>query len=150
MVGCSHFKIQGILYMSKSINYNKQIKQYNLEMGKVVFFENYLIIEVAEGISFDYEKAKKLSELTNLHFQDRSFGYISNRVNSYSLEPIDYTRIKEVFPNLSVFAVVTYNKSQETSVKIENMFYQEGIVSFDNLKKAIKWVEKKLDNQTDI
>lgn len=132
--------------MPKSINYNKQIKQYNLEMGKVVFFKNYLVIEVAEGISFDYEKAKKLSELTNFHFEDRPFGYISNRVNSYSLEPIDYTRIKEVFPNIVAFAAVTYSKSQKTSVKIENMFYQEGIVSFDSLEKAIKWVEKELNN----
>ena len=132
--------------MSKSINGNKQVKQYDLEMGKVVFFKNYLIIEVAEGTSFDYEKAKELSKLTNRHFGNRPFGYISNRIHSYSLEPIDYTRIKEVFPNITAFAAVIYSKSQKTSVKIENMFYQEGIVSFNNLDKAIKWMEKKLDN----
>ncbi|AXT59691.1 hypothetical protein D1816_04740 [Aquimarina sp. AD10] len=120
------------------------IKTYDLEMGKVIFYKNFLVIEVAEGICFDYDKAEKLSKLTNLHFEDRPFGYISHRVNSYSTEPTDYLRIKEVFPNLKVFTVVIYNRFQETSVRIENMFYQDGILTFENLEKAKTWVMKQL------
>ncbi len=131
--------------MSDPIKNDKLIKQYDLELGKVFFYKNYLIIEVAEGICFDYEKAKTLSLLTNLHFGDRSFGYISHRINSYSLEATDYMKIKDVLPNIKAFAAVTYNESQKASIRIENMFYQEGIVSFENIEEAIKWITEKLE-----
>ncbi|PKV51247.1 hypothetical protein ATE84_3321 [Aquimarina sp. MAR_2010_214] len=134
--------------MSRPIKKDKIIKQYDLEMGKVFFYENYLIIEVAEGVCFDYEKAEVLSLLTNLHFGDRSFGYVSHRVNSYSLEAIDYMKIQDVFPNMKAFAAVTYNELQKTSIRIENMFHQDGIVSFDNIEEAIKWVTEKLENDS--
>ncbi len=120
------------------------VKAYNLDLGKVIFYKNYLVIEVAEGISFNHEKAKKLSVLTNLHFGNAPFGYISHRINSYSLEATDYMKIKEVFPNLSAFAVVVYNKLQETSVRIENMFFEDGIMKFDKLEDAKAWILEKL------
>ncbi|MBG6129658.1 putative ubiquitin-like protein YukD [Aquimarina sp. EL_43] len=134
--------------MSNPIKNDKLIKQYDLELGKVFFYVNYLIIEVAEGVCFDYEKAKTLSLLTNLHFGNRSFGYISHRINSYSLEATDYMKIKDVFPNIKAFAAVTYNETQKTSIRIENMFYQEGIVSFENIEEAIRWVTEQLKNDS--
>ncbi|WP_109300861.1 hypothetical protein [Aquimarina sp. AU474] len=126
------------------MNVEDVVKSYDLDIGKVIFYKNYLVIEVAEGISFNHEKATKLSVLTNLHFGDLPFGYISHRVNSYSLEATDYMRIKEVFPNLTAFAVVVYNKFQETSVRIENMFFEDGIMTFDNLDYAKAWIAEKL------
>ncbi|MEW7292950.1 hypothetical protein [Aquimarina sp. 2304DJ70-9] len=130
--------------MSKPTNKEGLIKSYHLDMGKVSFYKNYLIIEVAEGTSFNHEKAKQLSELTNLHFGDSAFGYISNRVNSYSLEPLDYLKIKEVFPNIKAFAVVIYNNLQKTSVSIENIFYYDNIVSFERIEDAKNWMNEQL------
>ncbi|WP_062055610.1 hypothetical protein [Aquimarina longa] len=134
--------------MLQPIKNNQVIKQYDLEIGKIVFYKNYLIIEVAEGICFDYEKAKQISRLTDLHYKNHSFGYISNRVNSYSLEPIDYMRIKNIFPNMIAFAAVIYNKSQKASIRIENMFYQDGIASFESLEEAVKWIVLQLENKS--
>ncbi len=131
--------------MPKSIEEEEIIKTYDLEMGKVIFYENYLVIEVAEGICFGYEKAKELSILTNLHFENRPFGYISNRINSYSIEPTDYMRIKDVFPNLKAFAAVVYNRVQQTSVNIENMFLQNGITTFQDLETAQTWIKAELE-----
>ncbi len=126
------------------MNKENAIKEYNLEVGKVTFYDNYLIIEVAEGVSFDYQKAKELSRLTNLHFEGRPFGYISHRINSYSIEATDYTKIKEVFPNLEAFAVVVFNRVQESSVRIENMFFEDGIMTFDDLVTAEAWIREQL------
>ncbi|MCK8520217.1 hypothetical protein M0D21_01490 [Aquimarina sp. D1M17] len=122
------------------------IKEYILGFGKVVFYKNYLIIEVAEGASFNHEKGKELSVLTNRHFGNRPFGYISNRVNSYSLEPADYIRIKEVFPNLKAFAVVVHNKLQEECVTIENMFFHQEIITFSKLENAKSWMKEYLSS----
>ncbi|MBQ4819382.1 STAS/SEC14 domain-containing protein [Aquimarina sp. MMG016] len=130
--------------MPNPINEEDVVKVYNLEMGKVIFHKDYMIIEVAEGFCFSHEKAKELSVFTNLHFGDRSFGYISHRVNSYSVKPIDYRKIKDVFPNMEAFAVVTYNELQKESVKIENIFFYEDIKMFDQLDDAVNWVKKRL------
>ncbi|MDY8135854.1 hypothetical protein [Aquimarina sp. 2201CG5-10] len=130
--------------MAKSLKEEDVVHEYELNTGKVFFYKDYLIIEVAEGVCFNHEKAKELSKLTNLHFKDRPFGYISNRINSYSVEPTDYIKIKEVFPNIKAFAIVTYNDFQKTSVRIENMFFQGDIVSFDNLENAVDWVKEQI------
>ncbi|GAA4277379.1 STAS/SEC14 domain-containing protein [Aquimarina mytili] len=130
--------------MLRPINEGEFVKKYDLEIGKVSFYKNYLIIEVAEGISFNHEKAKQLSRLTELHFGNQPFGYISNRINSYSLEPMDYLKIKEILPNIKAFAVVAYNNFQKASVRIENMFYQDGIVTFEQIEEAVKWIKDKL------
>ncbi len=131
--------------MPEFVNEEDIVKRYDLELGKVTFYSNYLVIEVTEGICFDFNKAKELSILTDLHFKNKSFGYISNRINSYSLEPTDYMKIKEVFPNLKAFAAVVYNKLQQTSINIENMFLQEGIITFDDLEVAKNWIKEQLN-----
>lgn len=130
--------------MPEYINEEEVVKIYDLTIGKVFFYENYLVIEVAEGMSFNHEKAKELSVLTNLHFENRPFGYISNRIHSYSLDPMDYTKIWEVFPNLKSFAIVAYNDLQKTSIRVEKMFFKGKINTFENLNDAIDWVKKEL------
>lgn len=130
--------------MSEYYNEEEVVKMYDLAMGKVFFYQNYLVIEVAEGMSFNHESAKELSVLTNLHFENKPFGYISNRIHSYSLDPMDYAKIREVFPNLKSFAIVTYNDLQKTSVRIEKIFFKGKINTFENLKDAINWVKNEL------
>ncbi len=130
--------------MSKPITENGHVKKYDLDFGKVFFYENYLIIEVAEGICFDYEKAKEISLLTNLHFGNQPFGYISHRVNSYSLEPTGYMKMEVIFPHLKVFSAVTYTKFQKSGISVENMFYQDEIKRFDNLEEAVEWTKEQL------
>ncbi len=130
--------------MLKPINEGSFLRKYDLEIGQVSFYKNFLVIEVAEGISFNQEKAKQLSKLTDLHFENRPFGYISNRINSYSLEPMDYLKIKEILPNIKAFAVVAYTNSQKASVRIENMFHPDGLVTFEHIDDAVTWIEGEL------
>ncbi len=137
-----------VMNMLKPLMKERLIQKYSLDMGEVFFFENYLIIEVAEGICFNHEKATELSLLTNLHFGNRPFGYISHRINSYSLKPTDYMKIREVFPNLAVFVVVAYTTAQEISVKIERIFYHDKIKIFETLEMAVASVKKCLELET--
>ncbi len=134
--------------MLKSLINERLVQKYSLCIGELFFFENYLIIEVAEGICFNYEKATEISLLTNLHFGNRPFGYISHRVNSYSLKPMDYLKTKEIFPNIEMFVVVAYTTAQEISVKIERIFYPDKIKIFETLEMAVVSVENhfKIEN----
>ncbi|MFD0862905.1 hypothetical protein ACFQ1M_11885 [Sungkyunkwania multivorans] len=133
-----------MLKVQNIITQERLIKQYNLDVGKVFFYENYLITEIAEGTCFGFRTAKELTKLVHTHFKGRSFGYISHRINSYSVVPTDYLSLKETFPNLEAFAVVAYDEVQLLNIDIENIFFSGNIKSFVNLNHASNWVLEKL------
>lgn len=131
--------------MPRTINNFTIDKAYNFNFGKVSFYSNFLITELNEGICFNIENAKEIAELVMLHFKDRPFGYISNRVNSYSLIPVNYLKIKEVFPTIEAFAAVTYSEIQKSIIKVENSFLNGMLADFDDLSEAVTWVQSKLE-----
>ena len=47
--------------------------------------------------------------------------YISNRVNSYSLDPNDYSHLNQI-PTLKAIGVVQYQKSLKTAIEFEKIF----------------------------
>lgn len=130
--------------MSQALENYKLIKSYTFNFGKVDFYENFLITEISEGFCFDIDHALKVSELVTLHFQEQPFAYISNRVNSYSLIPMNYLKIKEVFPTIAVFAAVTYTVIQEGMIAIENNFLDGFLKNFTSVDEAVAWCQSKL------
>ncbi len=135
--------------MSHIINNFEVKKTYSFPFGKVDFYSNFLITELNEGVNFGIEEALEISELVTRHFKEIPFGYISNRVNSYSLTPVNYLKIKEVFPTIKAFAAVTYSEMQKSVIKVENSFLNGMLADFDNLSEAVMWVQSKLDQEED-
>ncbi|WAC01185.1 hypothetical protein N7U66_13705 [Lacinutrix neustonica] len=130
--------------MSQALENYKLIKSYTFNFGKVDFYENFLITEISEGFCFDIDDALKVSELVTLHFQDKPFAYISNRVHSYSLIPMNYLKIKEVFPTIAAFAAVTYTVLQESMIDVENTFLDGFLKNFNSVDQAVSWCQSKL------
>ncbi len=135
--------------MPQTINNFKVDRTYDFDFGNVSFYSNFLITELNEGVCFNIEDALKIAELVTIHFKNRPFGYISNRVNSYSLIPVNYLKIKEVFPSIEAFAAVTYSEIQKSVLKVENSFLNGMLSDFDNLSDAVTWVQSKLDKEGD-
>ena len=118
--------------------------RHNFEFGIVRFYEDFLITELKEGACFNINDAYKISKLIPDYFEDRPFGYISNRINSYAVTPTDYLKIKEVFPTINSLAAVIHSSMQKSVIEIENSFLENQILDFDNLEDAIKWTKLKL------
>ena len=77
-----------------------------LDFGKFTFIDNILIAELNEGILLDVEKNRKLLEIGRKMFKKGSYGYISNRVHSYAVNPMVYLESAST-PTLKGIAVVT-------------------------------------------
>lgn len=123
------------------------VKEYNLAVGNIKFYSNFLVTEFKEGICFTFENAVQLADMVREHFGEAPFGYISNRKHSYSIVPIDYFRIKEVFPNIKAFSAVTYSEQQKALIDFENIFLEEmKLANFDTLDEAIQWTISRLSN----
>ncbi len=128
------------------IVYDTLVKRYDVDCAVVSVYTDYVVTEVKEGVDFNLDNAKVLARLVKRHFNGRPFGYISNRTNSYSNVPIDFSKVKEVFPSLAAFAVVVYNPLQKRMVEIENQFYEGNMETFSSLKNAMNWMRGTVSN----
>lgn len=121
-------------------------KELNLEFGQVYVLDNILITELKEGILFNAEKNQKLIELAQDIFQGKPYGYISNRKNSYAVDPLIYRDSAKV-GSLKAIAIVTDSEIVKLNVnQVERKFYRSSnsFEVFDILDQAINWIKFKI------
>ncbi len=116
-----------------------------LEFGTVTFLENILIAELNEGIIFDIPHNRELLKLGKENFHNEAYGYISNRTNSYSVNPMIHLESANV-ENLVAIAVVSTNTVVKQNTIIEKQFFRHSssFEVFDTLEKAVIWMESQL------
>lgn len=117
---------------------------YALDIGTLHFLENIAIVEFNHGLHITIENSKSIFSHIEKYFNHNTFGLIANRVNSYSIHPLDMQRIREVYPNLGAYAVVATDKASKMSAEIENSFCQTHDINFDNLYEAVEMVNQRL------
>ena len=110
------------------------------KIANVFFFENFVISEIKEGIHLTYEKSLPLINTALEYYDGNPFGYISNRIYSYSLDPTDYFKLERI-ENLKCFAVVSYDKITSRNVSVERLFFGKPFKEFHELIKAVKWIK---------
>ncbi len=117
------------------------ITEINLDFGNFRIFQNYVIGTMHEGVVVDQLCKADIWKLFNTHFKDRPFGYISNRTNSYSVDPTVYMDNSERFAMMKAMAVVTNRKMQKLNVELERQFFKAELEVFDNLEEGKRWIE---------
>lgn len=130
--------------------YSKSIlKTSNLNSGCISFFNDFAIIEFAEGSHIDKEYASEIfNELTTFYGKSKPFGLISNRVNSYSIKLLDFAKIKQKIGNLHAYGVVGYNAASKMNAELENSFCVTNNIHYKNLDEAITTIQLRLKNET--
>ncbi|WP_340066621.1 STAS/SEC14 domain-containing protein [Ascidiimonas aurantiaca] len=128
-----------------SLNSKDIIKKYELEIGKVEVYKNYMIAYLNEGIILSLERAYELNGISEIHFGNRDFAYIAVRNHSYSVDPFIYTHTKKI-KNLKAFAVVSKMELLKHSFKIEQHFFgDKPMKMFNNIEEALQWVKSILN-----
>ena len=99
---------------SKTINYKKVV----LNFGTCYLCENFFVMEVNEGVHFNWEKLTVLLDsLTAYYGKHKTLAYISNRVNAYSIDPVLWS----YFDNDDSI-LITINKLYQIQLKFTNIF----------------------------
>jgi len=132
--------------MGMRIGFTKKaivVKEYNLDIGVVQVFENYIVAIFEEGATLTLERAYQIIGISEIHFRGKEFGYISFRKNSYAIDPIVYTYVREL-DNLKAFAIVSKKEIDMHNFKIEKMFYKKNMEFFIEYENALVWVKKRL------
>ena len=72
------------------------VREYNLEIGVVQVYENYMVAIFEEGATLTLERTYQIIGISEIHFRDKPFGFISLRKHSYAIDPTVYTYLREL------------------------------------------------------
>ncbi|WP_411031819.1 STAS/SEC14 domain-containing protein [Spongiimicrobium sp. 3-5] len=119
------------------------VKEYNLEIGKIQVFDNYMVSIFEEGSTLTLERAYQIIGISEIHFRGRNFGFISMRKNSYAIDPTIYNYLREL-ENLKAFAIVSVKEIDMHNFKIEKLFYKKSMKFFIKYDNALTWVKRRV------
>ena len=119
-------------------------KVYNTNIGTVYLFQDYIVAEYKSGVDITFDNHYEVSMIIETHFKDKPFGFITNRINSYSIDLKDAEYFNKAFPQCKAYAIVSYDKRLHAIIKIEDQFFYFNRRRFDDLLEAVNWVENTL------
>lgn len=122
------------------------IAEHQLEIGKFLFYTNIVVGEFYEGAHVTKENAIEPIYISQqIYGEYKPIVYISHRLNSYSMDPVGYKEVVEMFPNFKGFAIVSKNKYRRMLASLEKLFIKKPIGVFDNMDSAFYWAEELLE-----
>ena len=113
--------------------------------GIYYFFDKFIIGEINKDVVYDWKSAQSAIN-AGMEFYGRekflNITYISNRVNEYSVKPIDWLKFFKSDYNMKAYAIVSYSDKGFMNGAIEELFMKIGnFKRFTKLEDAINWVE---------
>ncbi|WP_418604057.1 hypothetical protein [Hwangdonia sp.] len=113
-----------------------------MPFGTYYLCEKFLIVELDEGVHFDWDKAEQIiQKVFEFYGDDAKIGFISNRINHYSVDPNNWKKVEEKYSLIIASAIVMYNSSTYMNASIEKQFTQKSIKRCMSLKEAIDWMQ---------
>lgn len=124
--------------LSKSINYEKVI----LDFGSYYLCDNFFIMEINEGEHFNWDKLNiLLDSLRTYYGNHKVLAYISNRINSYSIDPVLWSYFDKDDSILIAASIVSYRDSTYLNANIEKQIASIPMKRAWSLGEAIDWVK---------
>lgn len=124
------------------------ITSLRYDFGKIDVFDTYVLAVMDEGVTVKPEYNVELVKLSEQYFSGKSFGYITFRTNSYSVDPKVYIETSKI-ENLVAFAVVADNPLNISNIDVEKIFLTKPMKVFSNLDEAKNWVNQVVLNEPD-
>ncbi|MAU70864.1 MAG: STAS/SEC14 domain-containing protein [Pseudozobellia sp.] len=123
------------------------VREYQLDVGKVQVYENYMVALFDEGATLTLERMYQIIGISEIHFRNKNFGYISLRKHSFAVDPTIYTYLRQL-ENLKAFAIVSVKEIDMHNFKIEKLFYKKPMKFFIEYENALKWVKRRVIAQS--
>ncbi len=119
---------------------------YDIGHAEVFVFDDFLVKQVKEGETVDMKETRLFKNILEEHFSNKNMAYISNRVTSYSVNPLVYKESEKI-SNLVAIAIIPATPKMRASAEYESQFYNKPFGIFDNLSEAIKWIQKIIEKE---
>ncbi|AUP77473.1 hypothetical protein C1H87_01545 [Flavivirga eckloniae] len=118
------------------MNYYKLV----LPFGNFFLCEKFIISELHTGVHFDWPKIEMvIKNVFKFYGENTRLGYISNRINSYSVSPQDWEKAEQ-YNLMTGIAIVYYNYMTYLNISLEKRFLKVNFHPCLSLDEAIEWV----------
>lgn len=135
----------------KETDYFNTVETIKLaNLGTLFFYKNIVISEINEGEHVSFNIGEEHMNLIQSHFEGKPFIYLSNRINEFSTNPIDFQKFCERFPNMKAFLTVYYNQFTYKSLFFEKRFCRIPYLDFKNLAEAFNYIKMYLLHQLNV
>ena len=123
------------------------MKLVRITKAEFEIHENFVMVRFDEGSNVTVEDWKESMKVLLDNFSGK-FAWISDRVNSYSIDPtlLLETEVIEYMNNFICLAQVNYEKKLKDSTDLAKDFLSANVPfrSFTKLDDALNWVKEKL------
>lgn len=138
-----------ILYIYGKLYIMGIIKYRDLKDSEVFIFDAFIINQFKEGVVIGPRHNDILNDCVKEHFSGKNMVYISNRVKSYSVNPLIYSETEKI-PNLMAIAMIPLTETMRSNAEYERQFFDKPYEIFDSLSAAIKWVHSILKSEENL
>lgn len=114
------------------------IKYFNYVDGELFIFDHFVINQIKEGVVIEPSHNDLLNEIIQQNYKGKNMIYISNRVKSYSVNPLVYPEAEKI-PNLIAIGIMPKTRVMRKSAEYERQFYDKPYEIFDKLSDAFQW-----------
>lgn len=126
---------------------NQILKFVQNHVGNIFFFNHIAVVELNEGVHFDTNNAPLIiDELVSYFGENKPYGVVANRVNSYSVDLLNTPLYKQRAKNLYAYGVVGHDLASKMNAEMENDFCVSEKVDYENIYEAINMVYNKIKN----
>lgn len=122
------------------------IKHHDLGYTDVFIFEHYLINQIKDGVVISYEHYDVLKKFVDQYYLNREMVYLSNRVNSYTVNPLVHRKVSTI-DNLMGIEIVVDSNLREQAAIFERQFSDKPYEIFLTLQEGIMWATKLINNK---
>ncbi len=117
------------------------IERHKVKSGELFFLKDIVVAEFKEGVHIDFDSSQEyISLIIDFYGHERPFGYISNRINNFSISPLDYPKFNRVLSNLAMYGIVNNNHFDRMNYNIEKLFCKKPYKGFNDLYTAFNQV----------
>ncbi len=114
-----------------------------LNFATLQIYDKHLIATINEGVVFDTPQFEQLQEVFAIYFPDKPFGYITNRINDYTVNPVCYTSTKNI-ERLVGMAVLCYSQNTYQTALFTKPFFKQPFEAFFTLEECENWLQQLL------
>ncbi len=116
---------------------------YDFPFAQFKVYPHYIVGEPVFGANMGLEETHIAREQLVPLFEGRPWGYIGNRVNLNSVDPMVYASLKEKASNFTAMAIVAYAPSTARVAALEEALIRAAKVEFGlfgDLASAEQWM----------
>ncbi|WP_445730854.1 hypothetical protein [Mariniflexile sp.] len=126
----------------ESQNLSKFIrKKIELAFGKFFICDHFVVAELNHEIHVDWLIIQKIAHMIiDQYGTSRKIGFISNKVNSYSIDPYVWITFSQEYDFIEAAAIVWYTDAGFMSATLEKMFLKSSVKLCESLEEAVHWI----------